>query len=59
MPDNPIDKSELQKLGSGQSVDLDKLYEQMDEDHMDKLLKRTEQTPPPQKPLPPGPFSKP
>jgi hypothetical protein len=34
----PAPKTEIAKLGTGQNIDLDKLYSELDEARMDKLL---------------------
>ncbi len=36
------DKSEIKKLGTGQPIDHGKLWEQMEEDRMDRLIRVAE-----------------
>lgn len=44
MPDNP-NRSEIDKLGTGQPVDPDLCFEQMEEARMDKLLETVKGVP--------------
>ena len=38
---DPTDKPELSKLGTGQPIDLAQMYEEMEDDHLDRMIEAT------------------